>query len=318
MTQMIFPKPLHRGDTVGLAAPSSPVTKEERDESVRFLERMGFRVRPGRTLEKPDNIHGYLAGTAPDRAGDLNGMFADDEVKAVFCIRGGYGSSQIMRYLDYEMIRKHPKIFIGYSDITNLHTAFQKFCGFVTFHGPMVKPDMISGFDEYSRESLRSALEMGDWMRFQNPGGTSVEVLGKGSACGMVTGGNLAVLARSCGTFYQPDTAGKILFLEDIEESVPSLHMYLIQMEEAGVFNRAAGILLGDFTDCGNDRYDPAYDTACFFREWSEKRGIPVMAGIRCGHGSENGTIPLGTTCIMDTVLRRILFLRPGICPADF
>lgn len=320
MTQMIFPPPLHRGDTVGLAAPSSPVTGKERDESVRFLESMGYRVRPGRTLKNPvpDNLHGYLAGTVSDRAADINALFADDSVKAIFCIRGGYGSAGILCDLDYPTIRNHPKIFIGYSDITNLHTVLQKFCGLVTFHGPMVKPDMISGFDEYSRESLRAALEMGEWMTFENPRDNPFQILSEGTACGIITGGNLAVLARSCGTFYQPDAAGKILFLEDIGESVPSLHMYLIQMEESGLFDRAAGILLGDFTDCGNDRYDPSYDTAHFFRDWAAARRFPVMAGIHCGHGPQNGTIPLGATCIMDTVTGQILFQRPGIRPTDF
>lgn len=305
---MRFPPPLRPGDRVGLAAPSSPVSTEERDQCIAVLESMGFRVAIGDVLKKPDNIHGYLAGNEKKRAEDLNRMFASHEVKAIFNIRGGYGSSMIMKYLDYDLIRRNSKIFIGYSDITNLHTAFQKYCGFVTFHGPMVKPNMLPNPDIYSIKSLMETIAMGDRLRFRNPDGETFEAFQEGRAKGIITGGNLAVLARSCGTFYQPDTAGKILFLEDIGESVPSLHMYLNQLEHAGLIDQAAGILLGEFTECDNERYDPGYCVDDFFREWSLRRRVPVMAHICSGHGSRIGTIPFGTNCMIDTKNRRILF----------
>lgn len=307
---MIFPKPLKHGDRVGLAAPSSPVSREDRDRCVLQLESMGYQVSIGDCLRNLKNLHGYLAGTAKERAQELNRMFAAPQIRAIFCIRGGYGSSQIMRYLDYGTIGRNPKIFIGYSDITNLHTAFQQFCSLVTFHGPMVKSNMIPKFDSYNHESLFAALQMGERMEFLNPEGEEYQVFHEGMAAGMVTGGNLAVLARSCGTFYQPDTAGKILFLEDVGESVPSLHMYLTQMEEVGLFDHAAGILLGDFTDCTNDRYEAAYAAERLLREWAQSLSIPVLAHVRSGHGKFIGTIPFGTCCSMDTAGKRIEFLR--------
>ena len=168
---MVFPEMLKPGDTIGLAAPAFPVSREKRDAGASLLESMGYKVAMGDCLKHLYNFHEYLAGGAKERAEDLNRLFGNPEVKAIFCARGGYGSAHILKYLDYETIRTNPKIFVGYSDITNLHAVFNQICGLVTFHGPMLATEMVPGFDAYSRESLFAAMGMkpGEKLEFRNP-----------------------------------------------------------------------------------------------------------------------------------------------------
>ena len=313
--KMNIPKPLNPGDTIGLVSPAFPIKPEECDQCVRVLEQMGYQVKRGFCLERMLNIHGYLAGDAISRADDINRMFADSGIKAVFCTRGGYGSSHIMPYLDFDLIRRNPKIFVGYSDITNLHTAFQMFCKLVTFHGPMVYSNMLSHFDPYTSESLWKTLDFGktpaEPLEFHNPPGENGFVtLRDGVAEGILAGGNVALLARACGTFFQLDGRGKILFLEDVDESIPVLDMYLTQMEYAGVFQGVRGILLGDFTGCNNDRYDGNYKIHNFFQDRFSSYKIPVISNICSGHGKPMGTLPMGSICRIDGRKKKIVFYR--------
>lgn len=310
---MIFPEKLKQGDTVGLAAPASPVSRERRDEAAALLEGMGYRVKMGECLKQLYNHHGYLAGDARARAEDINRMFADPALKAIFCVRGGYGSAHIMEYLDYGLIRRTPKIFVGYSDLTNLHSAFNKICGFVTFHGPMAATDMLENFNGYSRESLKMALEMepGAKLEFHNPTGTSpIGVIREGQAQGIMTGGNLSLVERSIGTFYQPDTRDKILFLEEVGETVPKLDMMITHLEAAGVMRGAAGIVLGNFVGCDNSRYDGSYHVEDFLRDRFGNYRVPVLYRVASDHGKPMGTIPMGTVCRLDGEGGRLFFQR--------
>lgn len=308
---MQFPKPLNPGDTIGLVSPASPITQEERDRCIQVLEEMGYRVTLGSCLRKLLNYHNYLSGEARLRADEINRMFADPAVKAIFCTRGGYGSSHIMPYLDYGLVRQNPKIFVGFSDITNIHTAFQMFGQIVTFHGPMVKSNMLKGFDDYTRESLFAALNMKDSLEFLNPPQEDTfHVINDGMAKGMLTGGNLSLIARSIGTFFQPDTTGKLLFLEDIGESIARIDMYITQMEYAGIFDYVKGILFGDFTDCTHDDYDAAYKIDDFLKDRFSGYPVPVMSNIRSGHNMPMGTIPLGTECTLDAYHKTITFSK--------
>ena len=310
---MVFPEKLKPGDTIGLAAPAFPVSEEKRDAGAALLERMGYHVTMGACLKELYDFHGYLAGDAKKRAEDLNRMFADPEIKAVFCVRGGYGSAHIMKYLDYDLIRKNPKIFVGYSDLTNLHTVLNQICGLVTFHGPMVVSNMLAGYDDYSRESLRRAMEMepGQEVEFLNPPEKpAVGVLRKGQARGQITGGNLSLIVGSIGTFYQPDTRGKILFLEDIEETIPRLDMYITHLEDAGMMEYAAGIVLGNFEGCDNSRYDGSYSLEEFLHDRFRDYRIPVLYRVCSDHGKPMGTIPMGTICRMDGENGRLFFQR--------
>lgn len=308
---MIFPEKLRKGDWVGIVAPSSPVDKNELNLCISSLKALGYLVEVGNALKNLSNVNGYLAGTALERARDINRMFENPDIKAIFCIRGGYGSAQIVEHLDYSIICKNPKIFIGYSDITNLHTVLQKCCDLVTFHGPMVKPNMMHGLDAFSWKSLFAAINMKEKLEFKNPHGEEFRMLSPGYASGIITGGNLSVLSRACGTFYQPNTYGKILYLEDIGESIPLLDMALTQLRNAGILGGLKGILLGDFTlsleQKENSKYGKIED---FFHEWFRyySFSIPIMAQVRSDHRIPMGTIPFGTMCTMNTYEGTISF----------
>lgn len=310
---MVFPEMLKPGDTIGLAAPAFPVSREKRDAGVSLLEGMGYRVKMGDCLKNLYNFHEYLAGEAEQRAADLNNLFKDPEVKAIFCARGGYGSAHILPYLDYDAIRENPKIFVGYSDITNLHTVLHQICGLVTFHGPMMASNMLPEFDSYSRDSLFAALGMqpGEILEFTNPAEKPpVGVLRPGVAQGQIVGGNLSLLVGGTGTFYQLDTRGKILFMEDVEESIPRLDMFITHLEHAGMTEHAAGILLGEFSGCTNDRYDPTYDMARFLQDRFAGYRIPVMCHVASDHSKPMGTLPFGTMCRLDGNQGKIFFWR--------
>ena len=215
---MLFPNKLNSGDTIAIIAPSSPVTKNEADLCRKLVEDMGYNVKMGKCTY--ESIHGYSAGLGKDRADDINEMFADKEVKAIWCIRGGDTSSHVMDKLDFDLIKSNPKIFVGYSDVTNLHVNFNQKCGFITFHGPMVKSNMLNDFDEFTKLSFEKALNMQDELVLENPVGENFEVMVEGSAEGTIAGGNLALIVSMIGTPYEIDTKGKILFIEDVDENV--------------------------------------------------------------------------------------------------
>jgi len=172
---MIFPEKLKKGDTVAIVASSSPVAPEEADLSKKFLEDKGYKVKMASCTYK--SLHGYKAGTGAERAKDINEMFADKEVKAIFCIRGGDTSSHVIDKIDLDVVKKNPKIFVGYSDVTNLNIYFNQKADMVTFHGPMVKSNMIGDFDDFSRESFESALNMDDELYLKNPEGQDFKVI---------------------------------------------------------------------------------------------------------------------------------------------
>lgn len=306
-----MPKRIRRGDTLGVIAPSMPVKPEEKEALVAYLEEAGYRVRLGRTVEELLNFHGFMAGDGKVRAEDINRMFADPEVDAIICARGGYGSCHTMEFLDLDMIWKHPKVFIGYSDVTHLHSVFNKYCNFVTFHGPMIISNMLKGFDDYSRSSLNRALDLCGKEAaydFYNPESDPMYVLRPGKAQGMIVGGNLTILANSAGTFFQPVTEGRILFLEDVEESIPVLDRMITQIEQAGMTRAVRGVLLGNFAGCGNEQYDAGYGIMQFLRDRFSGYQVPVIANVCSGHSRPMGTIPMGTICTMDTAPCKIRF----------
>lgn len=305
---MKYPRTLHAGGCIGIAAPAFPMAKERLDQCVKRLEEMGYQVKTGHNLAAGSNFHGYLCGSGKDRAEELNRLFADPEVDAIICIRGGYGSAQVMRYLDYELIQNHPKVFVGYSDITNLLNAFAEKCGFVTYHGPMVSSNILERYDSYTRESFLKAV--GDWDELEFVNDTRpLHTITGGKAEGRLIGGNVTVMGRMMGTFYQPDSKGAIIFLEDVDEHIASLDMYITQMENAGLFDHAAGILLGDYSGCIN-KYGEDYGIDEFLKDRFGTMGIPVLSGLQVGHDAPTGTLPIGAWCQMDADNQTIKFVK--------
>ena len=295
---MRYPTPLQIHDTIGLIAPSSPVKYSNLVKSIMFLNSLGYEVELGKSAMH--SLHGYLAGTDEIRANDINEMFCNDEIKAIFCLRGGYGSNRIMNLLNYEAISQNPKIFVGYSDITSFHLAFHSLCDIATFHGPMVSSNMIHNYDSYTKESFLKAFRIPRTLTFKNPCGYDMEPLVCGCARGRVIGGCLSLISPAIGTFYQPDFHNTILFLEDIDETIPRCDKMMHHLKNAGVFEQVSGVLIGNFVGCENVN-DPSYTFLDFMKDFFRDYDKPVLYGIQSGHDKPMGTIPFGTMCTMDS-----------------
>lgn len=302
---MFFPDKLKKGDTVAIIAPSSPVPTEKADACKKLVEGMGYKVKMGRCTYQ--SLHGYSAGLGKSRAEDINEMFGDKEVKAIWCIRGGDTSSHTMDKLDFEMIKNNPKIFVGYSDVTNLNVNFNQKCGFITFHGPMVKSNMLNDYDDFTRKSFEKAINMEDEILLENPQNEEFQVMIDGCAQGTIVGGNLSLLVSMIGTPYEVDTKDKILFIEDVDENVRRLDRMMYQLKYSNKLKDSAGIIFGDFTDCVNEQ-DSEYSVVEMLKDVLADYNKPVMYNIKSGHCFPMSTIPLGANCTIDTRTKSIRF----------
>lgn len=289
------PRALGVGSTVAVVAPSGPVSKDSIDRGVAILESLGLKVKVlGSVLKQ----YGYLAGDDKDRAHDFGAAWKDQSVDAVICARGGYGATRMLRYLDFNTLRPHKKVFVGYSDITALHLALRKELRLVTFHGPMVATRKGASLDvPLNLESLWSALSSGD---VRLPDGDNLRSLSPGRAEGELTGGNLSLVAASIGTTYEVNTKGKILFLEEVGEAPYRIDRMLCQLDSAGKLDQAAGFLVGDFTDCEAREGSPTLSVEELINQYLCGRGKPCVAGLPSGHGRLNLTLPLGVRVAVD------------------
>jgi len=308
------PRRLLSGDTIGLIAPSGPTTQggaattEHIELARRRLLAVGFR-----TVLAPHALdaRGYLAGADADRVADLHAMFVDPGIQGILCIRGGYGAHRLLDALDYELIRRHPKVFIGYSDITALHMAFYTQAGFVTFHGPMTTA--ISQPDPHDFLGLlRAVTRIGPLGPLVNPpAGPRIETLVPGVAEGELIGGNAALLTALLGTPYQPEFAEKLLFLEDLGDRIYRLDRKLTHLRLAGVLHQVAGIIIGE---C---RYSPEAEPALSIRQILEDLvvplGKPTIYGLACGHGTYHVTLPVGVRARLDATERILSIEEAGV-----
>lgn len=300
---LLVPPTLQMGDTVALVAPASPVSPERWRGALRALQRLGYQVHQGE--QRCAAPSGYAAGASRARAEELNRLFADPKIRAIWCVRGGYTAASLLPLLDYTCIAQNPKVFVGYSDITCLHVVLNQRCGFVTYHGPMAASDLAEQPSEETLASLRAALAGA--RRFSNPGGRELYSLRPGQARGQLAGGNLTLIATRLATPWALQPDGKILFLEEVGEPVPVLERLLRQLADAAVFERAAGVLLGSFSDCKNrfwPEYGPMELCEDFFRGYTK----PVLAGLQCGHCCPNGTLPFGRICRLNSDAGTICF----------
>ncbi|MEI6633398.1 MAG: LD-carboxypeptidase [Chlamydiota bacterium] len=296
MTSVIKPPPIGKGDTIGIAAPASPFDREAFLRGVRAVENAGYRVEFGEGIFSRD---GYLAGSDRRRADELMGLFADTRVKAIFCARGGYGSQRILPLLDPEPVRRDPKIFLGYSDITALHGFLGKACGLVTFHGPLVTE--MGRMTPPALQALFSSLgDTAPWGALDAPG---IETLRAGDAEGTISGGSLSVFCAMLGTPYAPETEGRILFFEDRGEKPYAVDRLFSTLRISGVLGAARGLLLGRFIppagwDEGEERYQDEIRRSA--REAAEGYAFPILAGFPAGHFPGNTCFPLGVRLAVD------------------
>ncbi|QAT42976.1 S66 peptidase family protein [Aminipila luticellarii] len=301
---MKYPKTLKKGAMIGLVAPSSPVSPEQVAQCQKVLQDLGYRVKSADNLSASKG--GYMAGEEEVRGNWINRMFADDEVDAIFCIRGGDGGNRIMEYVDPDIVKANPKIFVGYSDVTSLHLLFNQQCGLVTFHGPMVRSNMIEHFDKESEKAFFDALTAEKEYVYQPPKDFEIKTAKAGKACGILTGGNLTVMCTSIGTPYEMETEGKILFVEEVGEHIGNMDRNIYQLRNAGKLKGVSGILLGQFSNCDTDQEN--YTIVDIVKDAVKDLNIPVMYNIQSGHGFPMVTLPMGAECTMDTDNKSIVF----------
>ncbi|MBL7798936.1 MAG: LD-carboxypeptidase [Saprospiraceae bacterium] len=313
---LLKPARLREGATIGLIAPASPASDEKINKALANLAALGYQVREGKSLRARN---GHLAGTDPARLADLHWAFSDPAVDAVWCVRGGYGCTRLLPEIDYDLIRRHPKPFIGYSDVTALHIAIGQKTGLVTFHGPVAAAD----FPENTLRHFRAALTQPQaGYRIQAPD-PATEVLpddayvpftiAPGTARGQLTGGNISVLTALVGTPFQPVFRDKIVFLEDVGEQPYRIDRLLTQLLQATDLNQAAGIALGVFAECTPKNTEFSLTLSETLRDRLGNLGIPVAYGIPFGHVPHQATFPYQTEVALDAGARTLDLLETGV-----
>jgi muramoyltetrapeptide carboxypeptidase len=288
----LTPPPLHPGDTVGIVAPASNVKRAELEAGCDALRQAGYHPFYFDSILDQDL---YFAGSMERRARELQSMFARDDVKAILCARGGYGANYLLETLDLENIKSHPKIFVGYSDLTALLTYFFDATGLVTFHGPMVAKDW-SHADGVDMASWQAALAGTSPWELNLDADSGVSALVDGAAQGTLYGGCLSLLVASLGTPYEIETAGTILFLEDIAAKPYQIDRMLMQLNLAGKLKDVRGMIFGEMRDCFQTA-NQGYKLQEVIQRIVGGLGIPVAYGLRSGHvTAKNITLPIGVS----------------------
>jgi muramoyltetrapeptide carboxypeptidase len=295
MKSLLYPARLRQGATIGLVAPASPPVEPKNGiEAMERLTAQGFRIKPGKHVEQRD---GYLAGTDAERAEDINAFFADPEVEGIIALRGGYGSCRILPLLDYAAIRAHPKLFLGYSDITAMHQAILKESGLVTFHGPNAMEAFLPTNTDYLRSVLMESTSPQATELFSPQSHDTLKTVIPGRVQGRLIGGNMTCLLRLLGTPYAPDFNGAILFLEDIGEKAYRIDGLFTQLRLAGVLSQISGLVLGVFDH--TDEMEQWRIDGCLERE-AEQIGVPTVSGAPIGHFPEQIVVPHGVEAVLD------------------
>ena len=314
---LIKPPRLRPGDVVGLVEPAG-FTDDMFDLAVvrETILAMGLKPKPARHLVER---YGYLAGKDEDRAADVNAMFADPEVRAVFAVRGGWGCARILPHLDFATIRTNPKLLIGFSDITALHMAFAARAGFTTIHGP----NAASSWPQFSWDAFRAIAFEGATPTLINPRpkedrlvplGGRIRTFGAGRASGRLLGGNLTVLAAMVGTGWLPDFAGAILFLEDVDEAPYRIDRMLTQLAQTGILGKVAGVVFGQCTSCS--AREPSYGgftLSQVLQQHFGALGVPAFQGAAIGHVASQFSLPLGVRAEIDADAGSIRLLETAV-----
>lgn len=307
------PRALKKGDLIGIVSPASPPSSVDKiTKGAEYLEKLGYRVKFGKNTQK---IYGYLAGTDEERAADLNEMFADKKVKAVIAVRGGYGTPRILPLVDYGLIKKNPKILVGYSDLTGLQLAIYKKTGLVTFSGPMVGVEMFKGIDPFTEEHfwtmVTSSKKPGP---VKNPDGQAFTAMHSGKAAGILLGGNLSLMTSILGTPYSPSYKKSILFIEEIEEETYRFDRMMNQLKLAGAFKDSSGIIIGELTEVkASDTSKPFLTVDQVVKDYLGSIKKPILSGLVYGHVPRKLTMPVGIRGSIDTTSLSFSFLESAV-----
>lgn len=299
---LIKPKRLAPGDTVGLVLPATEAMSEDEIQFAREqMEAIGFHVVVGaHAYDK----WGYFAGHDRDRADDINRMFADDRIAGIVCYTGGWGSPRVLPYLDFDLIARKPKVFIGYSDITALLNPIHQRTGLVTFHGPVGG----STFDPYTLENFKRVVMTPETAGLlASPPKKPDELIDRtnrivklapGKASGRLAGGNLTMIATLMGTPYELDTTGAILFLEDVDEELYRIDRMLTQLALGGEFAHISGFVFGRCTNCTFK--GPTFSLEEILRDRFASLPVPAISGLSFGHLEQKLVMPIGIQATLD------------------
>ncbi len=308
----LLPKPLPAKATIGIVAPASPQRDPRRlERGIRYLESLGHTVVLGSNLA---SVHGgYLAGTDAERRSDLEAMFADPRIDAIFCSRGGYGSARLLDDLDYRVIRSNPKILVGFSDITALQMALWKKIGLVTFSGALPSVDMADGFAPESEEwfwrALTSHRPLGP-IRQPWP----LTTVQRGTSEGALIGGNLSVLVTLLGTPFQPPATDSILVLEDVGEETYRVDRMLNHLRQSGMLTRVNGLVTGQWSQSGRPSGNtPPRPIEEVIQEAAAAVNGPVLSDLMYGHEALKLTLPMGVRVRLSSRGSGLRFLEPAL-----
>jgi muramoyltetrapeptide carboxypeptidase len=300
----------------GLVAPAGAVWESVDIEIAQEVVR-AFGLEPRLGAHVRDR-HGYFAGKDEDRAADLNRFFADTSVKAVFAIRGGWGGARVLPYLDWETIRRSPKVLTGSSDVTGLHCGLQAKAGLVTFHAPV----LLSSWPPFSVEHFKRVVFEGEAVTMANPPGSQdrlvqrenrARTIAPGKARGRLVGGNLSVLTALLGSPYVPPFDGAILFLEDVDEQIYRVDRMLTQLRLSGLLGRIRGFVFGSCSKCEPGEGYGSLTLEEVLDEHVKPLGIPAYEGAMIGHQARQFTVPIGVEVEMDAAAGTIAMLEPAV-----
>ncbi len=304
------PRRVRKGDTVGIVAPAWSFDKKHFKQGVETLKNFGFRVRYDQGIFEK---FWSMAGHDRERAQQITRMFSDPEIRCIFCANAGYGSIRTLPFIDKRVIRDNPKVFIGYSDITILLAYLQHVARMVVFHGPVVageiRPDMNPLNSEYLLRAITEAKPLG---KISFPG---MIVIKGGLVKGVLVGGNLSMIISSLGTPYEIDLRHRVLFLEEIGESMEVIDNHLMQLKLAGKLTQLRGLIIGRMLDC-KDSSGKHYQLADVVKDVFREHEIPILSGFPSGHrlpGQVNITLPLGIMVTLDAYESSVTFHGSGV-----
>jgi muramoyltetrapeptide carboxypeptidase len=317
MKHLIKPPRLRQGGLVGLIAPGGHTSDRAIDKAVRNIEALGFKVKPGANLRE---VHGNYAGEVRQRLDDLHAMFADPDVEAIWCIRGGSGCISLLAHLDYKLIRANPKVLLGYSDITALHLAIHRHAGLVTFHGPVASSTM----SDYSSEHMLAVLmdpqpnytipmALENSRRAVDAPHFAMRTVHGGLATGPLVGGNLSLVSALAGTPYAADFRNSILFLEEVNEAPYRIDRWMTQLDLSVGLAKAAGVMIGICEECGPEHEDISLTLDQTFDLHLQPLKIPAVTGYSIGHIRNQFTIPMGMRATLDTERQTVTLLEPAV-----
>jgi len=313
----IYPKRLNPGDTVGLVSPASATFENDGFEyAIASLQALGFKVKEGKHLR---SRWGKWGGTDAERAGDINAMFADPEVAGIFAMTGGSGCTRIVDKLDYATIRRNPKYFGGFSDITCLLNGITRQTGVVTFHAPVAE----SEWNGFSVDLFKATVMRGETPVMHNytdthsdnlvPKADRTHVVRAGRARGVLVGGNLCVLAAMAGSAYFPDCRGAILFIEETNEQLYRVERTLSTLRLCGAFGQLAGVVVGQFTQCEPGDGYGMLTLEEILADYFLPLNVPVYRGAMIGHIKRKFTMPVGAVAEMDADAGTVQLIAPAV-----